>query len=183
MDDFGEQMDDIPAKDRNIVLTGFMGTGKSTVGRIVAEKLGVEFVDSDEVIEERFGPIRRIFALDGEPGFRQRERVVAEDLASKRNTVIATGGGMLLDPVSVEMFEASGVIFCLRADPAAILDRVLGDGSVDRPLLSSTDPRRRIVELLAEREEAYARFRSIITDAKSPEAIADEIIRSCRDGE
>lgn len=159
----------------NIVLTGFMGTGKSTVGRIVAAELGFEFVDSDDVIETEFGPIERIFAIDGEAGFRAKERAVALSLASRHATVIATGGGMLLDPASVEAFERNGTIFCLRAEPGEILRRVLGDTHVDRPLLSGSDPRTRVVELLAEREQFYARFTEISTDNKTPEQVATDI--------
>lgn len=168
-------MEDDTTTDENIVLTGFMGTGKSTVGRIVADRLGREFVDSDEVIESEFGPIGRIFAIDGEAGFREKERTVALNLASRHGAVIATGGGMLLDPVAVDAFERHGSIFCLRADPTEILRRVLGDSQVDRPLLGDSDPRARILELLEAREQAYSRFTQISTDNKTPHQVADEV--------
>lgn len=162
----------------NIVLTGFMGTGKSTVGRLLAEELGLDFVDSDDVLETEYGPIERIFAIDGEPGFRAKERAVALSLASLHGAVIATGGGMLLDPVSAEAFERHGTIFCLRAEPTEILLRVLGDTHVDRPLLNGPDPTNRILELLTEREQFYARFTQIITDDKTPTQVAAEICAS-----
>ena len=168
-------MEDDTKTDDNIVLTGFMGTGKSTVGRIVADRLSREFVDSDDVIEAEFGPIGRIFAIDGEAGFREKERIVALSLASRHGVVIATGGGMLLDPVAVEAFERHGRIFCLRADPTEILRRVLGDSQVDRPLLGESDPRARILELLDVREQAYSRFIQIATDDKTPHQVADEV--------
>lgn len=171
-------MNHISTADRNIVLTGFMGTGKSTVGRIIAEQLGWRFVDADDEIEERFGPIERIFALEGEGGFRSKERQVALDLAESERTVIATGGGMLLDSELAQRFSASGVIFCLRAEPDAILERVLADVQVTRPLLDGDDPAARIRELLRDRERAYAAFTQVSTDEKSPTQVADEIIGS-----
>ena len=84
--------------DHNLILTGFMGTGKTTVGRLVARKLGREFVDTDLVIEERHGPIQEIFDRQGESAFRDIERTLAVELGQRKRLVIATGGRMLLDP-------------------------------------------------------------------------------------
>ena len=142
---------------RNIVLTGFMGTGKTTVGRLLAEQLGYEFVDTDQVIEQRHGKVADIFREMGEETFRTIEREVASELADRRRLVISTGGRMMLDPRNVASLSRNGRIFCLVATPDAIFDRIAGDPSqIERPLLSVPDPRQRIVELLAERSPAIA---------------------------
>ena len=166
---------------RNIVLTGFMGTGKTTVGRVVATRLGFEFIDTDVIIESRHGPITTIFADQGEEAFRAFERGVADELAERNRLVIATGGGMMLDPANVRSLSRSGQIFCLVATPDAILTRVANDDSrVERPLLDVADPHRRIIELLADRAAGYRRFAQVTTDARSPDAIADELIALAR---
>ncbi len=139
----------------NIVITGFMGTGKSAVGREVARRLGREFVDMDAVIEMRAGkPIARIFAEDGEPAFRRMEAALCAELSARDGLVIATGGGALVNPENRAVMTRSGVVVCLNAEPDEILRRV--GGNSDRPLLQVPDPRARIVELLAARREAYA---------------------------
>lgn len=139
----------------NIAITGFMGTGKSAVGREVARRLGREFVDMDAVIEARaVKPIPRIFAEDGEAAFRQMEAALCQELSARDGLVIATGGGALVNPANRAVMMRSGVVVCLVASPDEILSRVSGDAS--RPLLQVPDPRARIVELLAARREAYA---------------------------
>jgi shikimate kinase len=164
--------------DRNVVLTGFMGTGKSTVARVLAERLGFRFVDTDAVIEERHGPIATIFAQQGEESFRVIEREVAAELAGQRSLVIATGGRLMLDPENAAALGAEAHVFCLTADVDVILGRVLADESrVERPLLRSPDPRARIVELLDERRAGYERFPHVDTDGRSPEDVAEEIVR------
>ncbi len=167
----------IPATDRgNIVLTGFMGTGKSTVGRVLASQLDFEFVDTDEVIERRHGSIATIFRDRGEAAFRLIEREVAVELARRARTVIATGGRMMLDPANIELFTKNGRVFCLAATPDEILVRVTADVQrADRPLLAGPEPREAIIDLLAERSAGYACFEQIATDARPPEAIAAEI--------
>ena len=122
----------------NVVLTGFMGTGKTTVGRLLAELLGYEFVDTDEVIEQRYGPIETIFRERGESAFRTIEREVAAELAGADRRVISTGGGMMLDPVIAESLGAGARVFCLVASPDTIVARVLN--GPDRPLLAGPDP-------------------------------------------
>jgi shikimate kinase len=160
----------------NLILTGFMGTGKTTVGRLVAQKLGREFVDTDLVIEERHGPIQEIFDREGEFGFRDIERALARELGQRTRLVIATGGRMLLDPESVRVLSKNGRIFCLVATPEEIYDRVTGDPSrVKRPLLEVEDPKQRIVELLGERGPDYERFPQLTTDQVDPDVIAQEL--------
>jgi shikimate kinase / 3-dehydroquinate synthase len=161
---------------RNIVLTGFMGTGKTTVGRLLAEKLGFEFVDTDQVIEERHGSIADIFRTRGEDAFRRIERELAAELAARDRLVIATGGRLMLDPLNVSSLSRNGRVFCLVATPDEIFDRVTHDTSAtERPLLAVPDPRQRIVELLAERTPDYRRFAQLATDAVSTDAVAADL--------
>lgn len=171
----------LPAR---IVLTGFMGTGKSTVGRMLAERLGYEWIDTDDVIERRHGPIAQIFERHGEDEFRRIERELAAELSASEGCVVSTGGRMMLDPVAAEALGEGACVVCLVASPDAIADRVLtGEGPV-RPLLAGPDPRARIAELLAERAGGYARFEQFDTDGRTPaevaDAIAAHISRSCR---
>jgi len=161
----------------NLVLTGFMGTGKTTVGRLLASRLGFDFVDTDRLIERRHGPIPQIFSEHGEREFRRLERDAAAELAARDRLVISTGGRMMLDPVNADLLSSSGDVFCLAASVDTILGRVTGDESpVERPLLSGTDVRDRIERLLAERAEAYERFRQIDTEGRTPDEVADEIL-------
>jgi len=162
-----------------IVLTGFMGTGKTSTGRALAEMLGAEFVDTDDLIAAREGvSVREIFAQRGEPEFRRLERRLCRELARRRGLVVATGGGTLLDQANHAALSAAGTLVLLEAAPEAILARV-GDGR-DRPLLADTpgpDGRRaRIAALLAERAVAYGRIAlRIDTSAATPRAAAARI--------
>ena len=156
----------------NIVLTGFMGTGKSAVGRLLASRLGRSFVDTDAVIEGRHGPISDIFATHGEPAFRTMEREAAAELAGETDLVIATGGGMLVDAAVAEIL--GGRVFCLTAPPDEIVRRVR-TGAPGRPLLQTPDPAVRIAELLDTRSAAYARFEQVDTQDLTPAEVADAI--------
>ncbi|HEY5889958.1 MAG TPA: bifunctional shikimate kinase/3-dehydroquinate synthase, partial [Acidimicrobiia bacterium] len=162
--------------DHNLVLTGFMGTGKTTVGHELATKLGMEFVDTDELIEKRHGPISRIFETQGEAAFRDMERVIAKELGQRGGLVIATGGRMILDRSNFNELSRNGRIFCLVATPDEIHHRVTNDPSrKDRPLLKVDDPLQRIIELMTERQDEYGRFPQLITDHGGPRDIADEV--------
>ena len=162
---------------RNLVLTGFMGTGKSTVGRLVAEQLGYEHVDTDALIELRHGPISQIFREHGEGEFRRLEREVAGELAGRERLVISTGGRLMVDQVNAARLEAGGDVFCLTASVDTILARVMADDvAAERPLLAGDHVRERITQLLADRAEAYGRFRQVDTEHRDPAAIADEIV-------
>jgi 3-dehydroquinate synthase len=153
-----------------------MGTGKTTVGRLLADELGYELVDTDVLIEQRHGPITAIFAARGEEGFRSIEREVAVELAGRTGLVVATGGRMMLDPANVRALSANGRVFCLVATPEEVLERVTGDRSRrERPLLTVPDPRRRIVELMSERDPHYRRFPQLVTDARTPAAVAHDL--------
>ncbi|MBN2007071.1 MAG: shikimate kinase, partial [Anaerolineae bacterium] len=130
----------------NLILTGFMGTGKTTIGRAAAQRLGCTFVDMDDVIVACAGkPIPRIFAEDGEPAFRALEAAVCAELSAQDGLVVATGGGALLTPANRAAMQRSGVVICLDASPDEILRRV--GGNDDRPLLNVPDPAARIAEL------------------------------------
>ncbi|HEU5082943.1 MAG TPA: shikimate kinase [Acidimicrobiales bacterium] len=158
-----------------IVLTGFMGTGKSTVGRRLAERLGHEFVDTDELIEARHGPILQIFAEHGEARFREIEREVAGELAGRDGLVVSTGGRLLLDQANADALGAGALVVCLVASVDELARR-LADEAEDRPLLAGGDPRARIEELLAERRAGYARFAQVDTDGRTPDEVADAVL-------
>lgn len=159
--------------DRNIVITGFMGTGKSTVGRRVAELLGRPFVDTDEEILKRVGmAIPEIFATYGEEGFRHIEKRICRFYAAQRGYVIATGGGMLVDEGNREVMVASGFVVCLNALPEVIRQRLMKDPA-ERPLLAGD-----WLAMLEKRRPAYAEIPyQIDTTSKTPEAVAQEIVR------
>lgn len=166
----------MPEDRPNIVLTGFMGTGKSTVGRLLAERLGWSFVDTDALIEERHGPIPALFAERGEDRFRSLEREVAAELADRRSTVVATGGRMLLDPANEAALGATGVIVCLVATTDELVARLTGEAD-QRPLLRGDDPARRIRDLLVERAAGYGRFPQVVTDHRAPAEVADAVVQ------
>ncbi|MEM7115441.1 MAG: shikimate kinase [Chloroflexota bacterium] len=162
---------------KNIVLTGFMGTGKTTVGKLLAGTLDYQFIDTDVIIEQRHGPIATIFAEQGEAAFRQMERAVAAELAQEQGLVIATGGRLMLDAENARLLGSSGSIFCLTATPAEILERVLNDEKrIERPLLNVPDPAQRILNLLTERQAAYSQFTQIPTSNMPPPQIATNIL-------
>lgn len=171
-------MDDVTTSDRhNLVLTGFMGTGKTTIGRILADRLDYEFVDTDELIEERHGPIPQIFREHGEGEFRRLEREVAAELAERGQLVVSTGGRLMVDAVNAARLGATGDVFCLTASVDTILARVTADDSpVERPLLAGDDVRGTVAQLLTDRGEAYAAFEQVDTEGRSPDQIAAEIL-------
>lgn len=138
---------------KNIVLIGFMGTGKSSIGRRLARRLGRPFLDTDAEVERLTGKtVARIFAEDGEIRFRSEERLLCQKLAHPQGLVIATGGGMVLDPKNVRLLQAGGVLIALRADPETIYRRVRRKRT--RPLLRG-DLRERISTLLRQRQGVY----------------------------
>ena len=161
---------------RNLVLVGFMGTGKSRVGKSLAERLGMTFLDMDEVIVQRTGkPIPRIFAEDGEPHFRELERNLVKELSAQGGRVIATGGGIVLNADNVGDFGRTGLVVCLSATPAAILERVGGD--TNRPLLAGGDKMKKIAELLTKRQPLYAAIpHQVDTTRLTIEQVSDKIV-------
>lgn len=157
-----------------IFLTGFMGTGKSTVGRTLAARLGRPFVDLDAEIERRTGrSIRQIFAEAGEPEFRRLESATLAELAPT-DIVLATGGGAVLTPENRAAMRRNGPVLCLRAGVAEILRRTGRDDS--RPLLAGEDRESRVRRLLAERAAAYADADWMIDTDRTPVATIVERI-------
>ena len=144
-----------------------MGTGKSALGRKLAEVENLRFLDSDEVIARGAGkPVAQIFAEDGEEEFRRREREFIERGHPSRGCVVALGGGLIVQPGMIEALRARGILVCLFASPETILQRTRGNPS--RPLLNVADPAQRIRELLAERDAYYQRAGTCIhTDGRS----------------
>lgn len=141
-------------KKANIILTGFMGTGKSTVGKKIADRLGWPFIDTDVVIEEEAKmTIPTIFAEQGEPYFRALERAVIARVCLETGNVIATGGGAMTNEENVRVLKENGTVICLTAQPEVILSRV--QSNADRPLLQGEDPLTKIAMLLNARAEAY----------------------------
>ena len=165
-------------REGNVVLTGFMGTGKSAVGRCLADRLGWTSVDIDTEIITRVGrTIPEIFAAQGEDGFRVVERQVCHDMAQRSGVVIATGGGALLDPGVREAMEASGTVICLTCEEDELVRRL--EGETARPLLDGTGPdrRQRIERLLGERSKVYADLpHHIDTTGRSPEEVAAAVV-------
>ena len=138
----------------NIVLIGFMATGKGSIGRLLVARLGRDFVDTDDMIEQREGkPICRIFEDNGEPHFRAVESQMVEEAARRENVVIACGGGAIVDPDNLTVLQGAGWLICLTATPETVLARA-GDLS-DRPLLCKPDPVGEIRRLLEERALYY----------------------------
>ncbi|QHI68321.1 shikimate kinase [Tichowtungia aerotolerans] len=138
---------------KNIVLIGFMGTGKTVTGRVLAERTGMELVDMDSIIEERAGkPISDIFANEGEPAFRKLERALANELSQREGLIISTGGGVVLDPDNMADFHNGGLVVCLTASPETIFQRLENDTT--RPLLSG-DKKKQISGILETRKPLY----------------------------
>ena len=163
---------------KNIVLTGFMGTGKSSVGRRLAGRLNRRFLDMDTEIEKREGKTAsRVFEEDGEAYFRERERELVIELAQSSDLVISTGGGVLMDSRNLDDFQRSGVVICLSTDVDTILNRVSRDSK--RPLLQCEDPRARIVEMLEARLPVYRMVPiQVDTTGASHDEVCDRIINT-----
>jgi len=165
----------------NIFLVGPMGSGKTTVGRYLAKALKLEFVDSDHVIEQRTGAdIPWIFDIEGEPGFRRRERAVIEELTRRHGIVLATGGGAVIDPLNRVDLTAHGVVVFLQASVDKILSRTAA--SHNRPLLRAENPRARVEELLAARDPLYREIADIIinTDRRGVKSTVNLILEHLR---
>jgi 3-dehydroquinate synthase len=161
--------------DPNIILTGFMGSGKSTVGRLLAQQLQFEFVDTDDLIETREGrSIASIFNEEGEPFFRRLEQQISRELSLRHGLVVATGGRLMLYPDNAAALGATGSVFCLVATAEEIMTRLANEPG-RRPLLDVPHPMRRIRELLQQRESAYGRFPQINTSSKTPQQLVGEI--------
>ncbi|MBU4509793.1 shikimate kinase [bacterium] len=161
---------------RNIIITGFMGTGKTVVAKELAQKLKMEFIDMDRIIEEGRGmSIADIFARYGENYFREQENKLVKELSQKENTVIATGGGTLLSSDNARILSQRGQIICLYADSQTIYNRVKRKNN--RPLLKGENVLSEINRLLKERKKEYNNFAiKIDTTNLSIQEVTNKII-------
>jgi shikimate kinase len=165
------------AVDVNLYLVGFMGTGKTTVGRAAAQRLGFAFLDSDHEIERTQGrTIPEIFGRDGEPAFRALERSFVEGGHPPARTVVACGGGLVVQPGMAPLLAARGVTICLHASIETILERTGRQNG--RPLLDVPDPAERVRALLAEREAIYRSVGTLVlTDARPLRDVVAHVVR------
>ena len=168
------------ATDVNLYLVGFMGTGKSTVGRAVAHRLGFAVLDSDHEIERQRGKtIPDIFATEGEPAFRVMEREFIEGGHPAARTVIACGGGLVVQPGMLALLKTKGVVVCLHASLETILART--SRHQHRPLLVAENPEERVRTLYAAREPIYKQSGTVIlTDGRPLGDIVAHVMRSWR---
>ena len=168
------------AEDVNLYLVGFMGTGKTTVGRAVGHRVGFKCVDSDHEIERKQGKgIPAIFAEQGEPAFRVMEREFIEGGHPETRTVVACGGGLVVQPGMLAALQTRGVVVCLHASVETILARTSRNNT--RPLLAVDDPEARIRKLFAEREPIYRAAGSVIlTDGRPLGDIVLHVLRVWR---
>ena len=166
----------------NIILVGFMATGKSRVGRVLARRTGRPLADADAAIVQRAGQsIEQIFAEQGEAAFRALEKRVITELCAGSGKVIAAGGGAFLDPDNRLAMLAAGSVFCLYSQPETIWQRLSkggGPGQAVRPLVAGDNSLERIRELLNQRAPAYAQAHyQIATDGRNSEQVAEEILQ------
>ena len=163
---------------KNVILVGFMGTGKSVVGKLLAERLGRPFVDLDKKIEREAGrPVARIFEEEGEAGFRKRERQVVRVAAALKGHVVAAGGGVMADDENVRLLKESGWLICLTARPEVILQRTAATLQ-GRPLLAGGEPKERIEALLKLRAPFYAKADAAVETSDRPvREVVEEIVK------
>jgi len=161
---------------RNIALIGFMGTGKSSVGRLIADQLRFILIDTDELIESRTGKsVAEIFAEEGEPAFRLHEQNVVAELSLRQRTVISTGGGVGASEANLASLKEHALVVCLWASPEKIWERVRGQ--THRPLLKEADPLAKIRQLLAAREHCYKQADVLLnTEVRSLKEVAQQVL-------
>jgi shikimate kinase len=166
-------------QEANIFLVGLRGSGKTTLGRLVAERLALLFVDTDDVIVQQAGEsIAKIVSKQGWDVFRSMEKEVLRDVCSRRGQVVATGGGVVLDSGNRELLETSGVVFYLMADIATLTQRLAQDPKTDqRPALSGLAMAQELVQCLFEREPLYMRIANHVLRAeKAPAFLVEEVL-------
>ncbi len=169
----------------NVALIGFMGTGKTVVGKALAKKLNWTFVEMDSVIEQKAGKtIPEIFQQDGEIVFRELEIAVTKEVSQEENRVIACGGGVVLNQINIDRLRQKSKIVCLTASPTVIMKRTLSDGG-ERPLLKVADPILTIRELLRFRKPFYERAANITinTSKLDVDTVTEQIIEKMREDE
>jgi shikimate kinase len=161
---------------QNIALIGFMGTGKSSVGQLVAQQLHFAFLDTDHFIETRAGKtISDIFAQDGEPAFREMEKKMVIELTTRKRTVISTGGGLPANPDNLASLKTHSLTVCLWASAEKIWERVRTQ--THRPLLNEPDPLAKIKKLLEQREPFYRQADVLLnTEMRAVKDVAQQVI-------
>jgi len=166
---------------RNLVLFGFMGTGKSLIASKLQQILNLEILDMDHLIEQRAQKsIDRIFAENGEPYFRELEKNISTELSERRDLIISTGGGVVLNEQNIRNLTKNGVCFCLNALPETIFNRIKNE--THRPLLKTDNPLGSIKSILNSRESCYAKVQfQIDTNNKNPDEICSEIVDIYKD--
>ena len=164
----------------NLALIGFMGAGKTSVGRFAAEQLHFDYLDTDDLIVSRTGrSIAEIFKTDGEPAFRALECQTVAELTNRTKTVIATGGGLPVNPANLASLKTHALVVCLWASPEKIWERV--KNQTHRPLLHDPDPQKKIRELLAAREQFYKQADVLVnTDIRSAREVAQQVVHQFR---
>jgi shikimate kinase len=164
----------------NIALIGFMGTGKTSVGRLVSDQLHFQYLDTDEMIQAVTGKtIADIFAKEGEPAFRALEKKTVADLAARTKTVISAGGGLPVNPANLASLKSHALIVCLWASPEKIWERV--KNQTHRPLLHDPDPQKKIRELLVIREPFYKQADVLLnTELRSLREVASQVVHQYR---
>lgn len=171
----------LPASVRNLVLVGFMGSGKSSVGRELARRLRFRFLDTDKIIRHRFRKsITDIFASLGEPLFREEENKTLQDLQNSDHGVIATGGGIVLQPRNHPLLRSLGIVVWLTANEEATWERV--SRNQNRPLLRTKDPRSTISDLMLTRYPLYRSVADITveTSGLTHQEVADRVVAALR---
>jgi shikimate kinase len=160
----------------NIALIGFMGTGKTSVGRLVAEQLHFEYLDTDEMIQSATGKtITEIFQKDGEKTFRDLEGKVVDEISHRSRAVISTGGGLPANLENLAKLKAHALVVCLWASPEKIWERV--KNQTHRPLLHNDHPQEKIRELLAAREPFYKKADVLLnTEVRSLREVAQQVV-------
>jgi shikimate kinase len=169
-----------PRQIHNLALIGFMGVGKSSVGRLAAKHLHFQFLDTDELIERRAGKtIPRIFAEDGEAAFREWERSLVDEMAGWRRTVISTGGGLGASEANLASLKGHALVVCLWASADRIWQRVRHQSH--RPLLQDPDPRGRVCQLLEQRAPFYRQADVLVnTEFRSVGEVAQHVLHEFR---
>jgi shikimate kinase len=162
---------------QNIIFVGPMGAGKTTIGKQLARALGRTFYDSDRVIEERTGAnIPLIFEMEGEEGFRRREKAIIAELTNKQDIVLATGGGVILDPENRDQITRQGFVIYLSAPLEQLFNRTAKDKN--RPLLQTPDPRKKLEEILSVRDPLYREVADVVieTDGSPARGVVKKLL-------
>lgn len=164
----------------NLILTGFMGTGKSTLGRMLAQNWRWDFLDTDKIIQQKTKrSISEIFATDGEPAFRELEKQCVAEWLPAGGTIISTGGGIVTIPGMIEQLRRHGIVFALFASPETIFERIKTNKS--RPLVQTENPLESLRTLLAEREHFYMNSGiNVLTEHRTLPEIAQTVERAYR---